>query len=191
VIGYKDAESDPLSGIDNAEVTVDWRAPPVSRPETELLGAAYGCAPAFADMVIADASAWPFAGTGLNTGDRLPDLVGFAEYDTVHPEFPTPASLQILARSPVVCGGLAGEADMTYYTARSGAGVLDTGTTAWVYRLELPCVLSDRCSQTSRLVRAISENVLAVFGSGPAGSRFPSRPNLAEFGIRLQRPTDP
>jgi hypothetical protein len=191
VIAYKDAAEDPLRGVDDAEVTVDWRQPPVSRPESSLLGAAFACGQVFTDMTVADAGAWPFWGTGLRAGDRLPDLVGFAEVDGVDPSLPTPADLQVLARSPGTCRGRATVSDMTYYTARSGAGVLDTGTTAWAYRLDLPCVLADRCGPTSRMVGDITRNVLAVFGAGPAGRRFPSVSNLRSLGVDLHHPVDP
>jgi hypothetical protein len=191
VVDYKDAAEDPLNGIVDEEVTVDWRQPPVSRPESELLGAAFECGQVFTDMVVVDAGAWVFSGTGVRDRDRLPDLVGFAEVDAVDPSLPAPIDLQVLAHSPGTCRGQATVSDMTYYTARSGAGVLDTGTTAWAYRLDLPCILADRCGGTSRIVGAVTENVLAAFGSGPAAPRFPSVPNLASLGVDLHHPIDP
>jgi hypothetical protein len=191
VVAYKDAAEDPLTGVNNPEVTVDWRQPPVSRPESELLGAAFECGQVFADMVVTDASTWPFSGTDLRDGDRLPDLVGFAEVDRVDPSLPTPRHLQVLAHSPGACRGRHTYSDMTYYAARSGAGVLDTGTTAWAYRLGLPCILSDRCGAAAQFVRSVTENVLAAFGSGPAGPRFASVSNLKALGIELQHPIDP
>jgi hypothetical protein len=81
---------------------------------------------------------------------------------------------------------------MTYYTdARSGAGVLDTGTTNWI-----PALGSDRSGCGSRgrarrpagrqtgdrhcasaIVRRITGNILRAFGSGPAGRQHPSVTN--------------
>lgn len=35
---YRDATEDPLAGIDNAHVTVEWSSAPVNRPENILTG---------------------------------------------------------------------------------------------------------------------------------------------------------
>src|SRR5438874_11200942 len=60
---YKVATEDPLYGIDDAEVTVNWRDPPIARPESALNGDFYQCHDVLADMVVVDPSSWVFAGT--------------------------------------------------------------------------------------------------------------------------------
>jgi hypothetical protein len=183
IIDYKVAEEDPLFGRDHAEVTSDWRSGPDPRPESELLGAMYECNPAFADMVVTDPGSWVFAGTGARVGTVLERLVGSTEYDRVQPGSPIPPDLEILAHSPVTCRGRGPSfSDMTYYSAAaSGAGVVDTGTTAWAYRLGLACVLNDRCDLVARAVKRSTENILNVFAAGPAGTTFPSRPNVTDL----------
>lgn len=180
VIDYKLAREDPLFGRDDTDVTSDWRSGPDPRPESDLLGAMYECNPGFADMIVADPGAWVFARTGVYYGSLLPRLVGFTEYDRVQAGSPVPADLEILAHSPVTCRGHPPSAsDMTYYGSPGHGGVIDTGTTAWAYRLGLECILNGRCGSTSRTVVRITENILAVFGAGPAGARFPSKSNVA------------
>jgi hypothetical protein len=76
--------------------------------------------------------------------------------------------VEILAHSPLTCGGRASFADMTYYSAPSGAGVFDTGTQTWVTRLDPPNQL--------QAVVDITTNVLTAFGRGPAGLVHPSEP---------------
>ena len=181
VIDYKVAAEDPLLGRDDAEVTSDWRSGPDPRPESELLGALYACHSAFADLEVTDPTAWVFAGAGVHAGTRLPGSVGFTEIDAVQPRYGVPPGLEVLAHSPATCRGHPpGFSDMAYDAPSGGAGVIDTGTTAWAYRLELPCVLNDRCDVVARTIGLITGNILSVFGAGPAGASFPSRPNLAE-----------
>src|SRR5204863_866078 len=99
-VDYKRAREDPLFGKDNKMVTSDWRAAPVSEPESTLIGNLYECNPVKADMVVADAGAWVFAGTGLNRGDRLSKVVG-PEYDRYDPRAPGPSNVEVLTHSPL------------------------------------------------------------------------------------------
>jgi hypothetical protein len=57
-IDYKGAPADPMIGVSPADVTVDWRFPPVPRPESVLTGDFYECNPVHADMVAAHTSSW-------------------------------------------------------------------------------------------------------------------------------------
>jgi hypothetical protein len=184
-VNYKVASEDPLFGVDNEEVTSQWREAPVPRPESLLLGGLYQCNPVHADMVIASASSWVFVGTGLGNGDRLPGAIDL-EYDRVDGDLPTPASVQILAHSPLTCRGRGDHADVTYYTTRSGGGVIDMASQGWIPLLTCePPQATTRCDR--RAVR-ITSNILRMFAAGPVGIDHPSRPNLARFGIQLNRP---
>jgi hypothetical protein len=139
-------------------------------------------------LVVSSASSFVFAGTRLSNGSTLPDGIEM-EYDSVYPYEPTPRTLQILAHSPVQCGGVRSYADMTYYTARSGAGVFDAASQGWVKLVACGRPV-DEATCNHRAVR-ITENVLRQFAHGPAGRRHPSKPNLGRFGITLQDPTNP
>ena len=184
-IDYKVASEDPLFGVDNEEVTSQWREAPVPRPESVLLGGLYQCNPVHADIVVAAASSWVFAGTGMVNGDHLPGAIDL-EYDRVDGSLPTPASVQILAHSPLTCRGNGDHADVTYYTTRSGGGVIDMASQGWIPLLTCrPPQDTIRCN--ARAVR-ITTNILRMFARGPAGIDHPSRPNVAQFGIRLAHP---
>jgi hypothetical protein len=100
------------------------------------------------------------------------------EYDRVMLEFPTPDNIEVLAHSPVVCKGKRSFADMTYYTAPSGAGVLATGT-IWFERHLFPGTHGPDAEQ----MRIMMTNVLRTFAQGPAGLDHPSANNLAILGI--------
>jgi hypothetical protein len=172
-IDYKDSSKDPLLGKDNADVTpLAWRDPPNDKPESAILGEMWQCNPVKADMVITDASSWVLSGTGLTNGAHIPGIVG-PEFDHYTPGPPAPPNVSLIARSPVTCNGQAEEADMTYYSAPSGAGVWDTGTIDWLGGIQPDCA---HCGRVDA-VTIITANVLAAFGQGPAGRLHPSTAN--------------
>jgi hypothetical protein len=184
VVNYKpwSAPDDPAWRTDPAEVTTDWRQPPLTDPESRLLGEMYECNPADGDGVVVDPSSWLLAGTGMRPGGRLPGLVG-DEYDRVQPGQPRPPGVELLLHSPVHCRGPS-FADVTYYSARSGAGVFDAGTGSWVCQLAHICSGGRRSPLTAQVVRDVTVTLLRAFAAGPAGRSHPSHSNLARFGIR-------
>ena len=181
-VNYRVASEDPLNGRQPSEVTVSWRDGPSSKPESALIGQMYECNPVEADMVIVDAGAWMFDGSGLENGDKLPDAIG-NEYDRVMPESPTPDNIQVVAHSPVTCRGKRSYADATYYTAASGAGVFAVGTFWWIPPLKTECPDGPE-TDTDCQIQKVVENILRAFSLGPNGERHPSVNNLAKFGIR-------
>lgn len=185
MVCYKVAAEDPLYGINDAEVTSNWRDPPVPRPESVLNGGLYQCNPVHADLVVREPESWVFSDTDLADGDLLPGLVD-EEYDRVDVWAPTPDSIQILAHSPLTCRGKADYADLTYYTASSGAGVIDVGTLGWIPALA--CRRPVRDPTCVKPVVKITTNILRTFARAPAGINRPSTPNLDRFGLVLRNP---
>jgi hypothetical protein len=181
-VNYRVAKDDPYYGKDNSQVTTSWRDPPDPRPESSMIGDYYECNPVDAPMVIAEADSWIFAGTGWKNGDQLPHVVG-VEYDRVTPEVPTPPDIEVIAHSPVVCRGRPSFADMTYYTAPSGAGVFATGTFGWEPLLGAPCPQDPKATPIDCAARQATANVLEAFQAAPAGVAHPSRSNLTALGI--------
>jgi hypothetical protein len=184
-VNYRVARDDPLFGIDNAQVTTDWREMPTPRPESTLTGLVYECNPVDVAGVVADATSWVFDGTGLHNGDHVPHLIG-TEYDRVNPQAPTPRNIEVLFHSPLSCGNLASFSDAAFYTAPSGADVFDAGTGAWTCKLYTGCPKDTRPRPDTRIVR-ITENILRVFAAGPAGPLRPATSNLATLGIHAHR----
>ena len=169
---YKSAREDPIHATNPVLTTVNWREAPVSRPESEMIGQQYECNPVNADMVIVDPTAWVFNGTGVKAGQKLPNAVG-SEYDRFDPAQAGPKNVQIFAHSPVVCHGRPSFADMTYYTAPSGAGVFSTGTIVWITKLTPP----GPNSPNDAVAIQVTKNVIAAFGTGPAAHQHPVAPN--------------
>jgi hypothetical protein len=184
-VNYRSASADPLDGVDPERVTTSWREGPAARPESALTGTYYECNQGGmeVDMVIADASAWMFAGTGVTSGQHWPKVVS-EEYDRVTPSAPTPDSIQVLAHSPLNCRGKDSYSDMAYYTAPSGAGVFNSGTLGFEPRLGPVCP-PERLTpaEWECQLRQMMANIVTEFAQGPAGRTHPARNNLAELGI--------
>jgi hypothetical protein len=176
IVNYRVAADDPMNGKDDKRVTTSWREAPAANPESSLIGTFYESNPVDADMVVVAADAWMFKGTGIENGDSWPHVVG-NEYDRVTPEMPTPKTIQVLAHSPVVIKGRRSFADMTYYTADSGAGVFSSGS-IWFERQVQPGGTGYKGQ-----IAAMVSNILKAFAEGPAGKAHPSRPNLEQLGI--------
>jgi hypothetical protein len=182
-VNYRVAHEDPMYGVDNSQVTVNWRNPPSNDPESSLIGNYYESNPVDADLVIGDADSWFFEGTGLRNGDRIPHVVG-NEYDRVTPEAPTPPNIQVLCHSPVVCNGRPSFSDMTWYTASSGAGVFGAGTFNWEPHLGSDASIGPpSVTNPDAAIQRATLNLLSAVGGGPAGVAHPSENNLATFGI--------
>lgn len=180
-VDYKSFREDPYSTTNPAEATPEWRSPPIPRPESVLLGNFYHCNPARADLVVADDSNWLLAGLVKN-GQRLTGLVG-NEYETVDLSVPTPRPIQVLFHSPVTCQGRPDFADVTYYTAPSGAGVFSAGTQWWICALDSTCGPEANDPTAHATINAITTRLFDTFAKGPAGRDHPARDNLAALGI--------
>jgi hypothetical protein len=111
-------------------------------------------------LVVTDAVAWLYRGTGLHDGSVLPSVLD-SDFDQVDP-VSHPSDLQILAHSPMPSAGVQTSnrnpySDMTYYTdPASGAAVFDTGTCAWIPDLT-----------TTPVIAQMTVNLLAALGQGP------------------------
>ncbi len=189
VVCYKDAAADPIRSSDPALATgFCWATDPVPWYESSLIGVMYQAfmpeGARFAPFVVADASSFVYAGTGLRDGDSIPGVVG-SEFDAYAPQA-APAGVQILAHSPVQSVAGAGFSDATWYTRPKGGGVFATGTARWVTSLwdgpsSTDDALSFAVAAAEPATVAITKNVLRVLAAGPASARQPSRTNWRRF----------
>jgi hypothetical protein len=179
-VNYKDPAEDPVSRRHPRQTTADWPSPPAANPPGSLLGASYGCFPGNGDLVVANASSWLLAGTSLRRGDRLPGTLG-PEFDAVQPQHPVPRPLEVVLHSPVRCGNFS-YADATYYSAKSGAGVFNTGTMGWVKALA-----GRDGKRTQTLVKKITETLLRAFARPRAGATHHARDTVSKWYPTLRR----
>jgi hypothetical protein len=144
LVCYKSALLDPLYGKDNAHVTVEWRQPPLLRPENALVGEMYvewnypphgftwypSYAPSSDPLGL-------MSGTGIRSGVGYGcNVVGY-EWDQVVDNGAAPPGLHILAASPTITStGYPGHSNTVYYIAKSGAFVFASGSIYFAYALD-------------------------------------------------------
>lgn len=141
IVCYKSAALDPLYGVNNANVTVEWRQAPLNRPENALVGIMYSdwtYPPIGWKWTLASNAASPLlAGTGLHPGASYGcNIVGY-EFDHIYYNGATPPGLRVLGDS--FAQGIdagASHSDTTYYVAPSGALVFASGSIYWSYALD-------------------------------------------------------
>jgi hypothetical protein len=171
---YRDPAIDPVNSTAPQTTSTLFRALPNAIPESQLFGEQYqGCPGLHADMILS-APAWPFP-AGMPAGSVLP-LGVRQEFDRAGMSS-APAGVQIMATSPVVCQGQTAFANVTYYTAPSGAGVFAAGTLGWVCQLygANSCAYGGTTAPISRAVITLTTmNLLTAMTAGPLGRSQPS-----------------
>ncbi|MBV8462713.1 MAG: hypothetical protein JO368_05425 [Acidimicrobiales bacterium] len=174
---YKSASEDPLTGQEDALVTVNWDQAPVDRPEAQLIGSTYQDVQANADGVVADATHWTLAGTGLAAGQRIPQLVQ-GEFDRYAPGGAGPTNVDVVLHSVIPNRG-GNYSDVTWYTDPGGGGVFATGNASFVNKLSHstlipPNTVPDAIPGVTAPLLRLMENLYSVLGTGPAGAVHPS-----------------
>ncbi|HEY4944681.1 MAG TPA: N,N-dimethylformamidase beta subunit family domain-containing protein [Candidatus Limnocylindrales bacterium] len=175
MICYKSTTTDPITPTHPELTTCQWRLPPVSRPESLVIGQMYGhVVRSPADWVVVNSGHWLYEGTGLRDGDRFVSLVG-QEYDTIHPKA-APPGVELWAQSPVVTTGA--ETDptghptvhtATVYTTPAGGTVVAAGTYQWSWALDTfgQHSYQGRFTPTDERVARVTTNIFRRLGDGP------------------------
>ncbi|MDQ3283384.1 MAG: hypothetical protein M3Q69_18450 [Acidobacteriota bacterium] len=176
---YKDAASDPLNGVDNAHVTVNWYAEPVNRPENLITGSSFRNGGYVnrdksvpleqrVPYTVTEPASWVFEGLATQAGAQFGRAAAGGETDgvlfncdgnglAVAPDGSdaTPLTFHILATVPAGSGyGVIG-----YYVNAQGAVTFNAGTQDW------PIALA-----SDPLVAGITRNVIRRLSNGV---RFP------------------
>ena len=167
-VAYKSL-SDPT--INPCLMTILWRENTCMPSEQALSGVESTAWDVGASMVIADASNWALAGTGLVNGQVISGAVGYEADGMVQSN--SPAGTQLIAHSPLPSGYPSDSdpypaypySDMVTYTAASGATVFSVGTIQWGWLLDdwgsTPATGSARSSYLNAAAQKITANVLA------------------------------
>jgi hypothetical protein len=185
MVNYRDPQSDPFYGVDNADVSQNWWAQaPANLPERRLVGAdyvGYNNDDTF-PLVVSEPGSWLFSGTGLSLGATIPGVFSgdFQAYDRAARD--NPPGVEILAHSHlrVTDHPDIGYADTTYYTMPSSqAGVFSSGTIGWTPALADCAPRTTGCP--AQVMRTLTGNLLRVFGTGPVGLQYRSTSNWQRF----------
>lgn len=172
LVCFRDPVEDPLSGVENDRVTVQWSSAPVDRPENGMTGVSYRHGAGYwldedawktAVYRVNFPEHWVFAGTGLGLGDAFGEgAVGY-ETDAALIEHVdgiaravgrdgTPPTFVVLAVADLgawSARGKGGRATMGLY--RAGGTVFTAASVDWANALEAG----------SPVVERITRNVLA------------------------------
>lgn len=157
MVCYKSALEDPLSGVDNSRVSVNWYSEPVSRPENYLTGVSYRngggiwrtCKSSMRlkAFQVCHSKHWVFEGTGLGDGDLFGAEQEIVGYETDAADYRlgpngnmqltgrdgTPPSFIILATADLRDWGPCGKAGRaTLGIFRRTGTVFTAATTDWV-----------------------------------------------------------
>ena len=172
MVGYKEqafnldpfaTDSDPTN---DRYITTYWRKNPVKPPEDALAGVMYVTDPVAADIVIQSSTNPVYALTGLNNGNALQNLLGY-EVDEAFGD--APPNQVLLSATPLSSTfwtppARGGQANMSIYSAPSGAMVFATGSIWWSWGLDddyfSPAL---RTSRLNVIAQQITRNVLAKF----------------------------
>ncbi|HEX8616320.1 MAG TPA: N,N-dimethylformamidase beta subunit family domain-containing protein [Thermoanaerobaculia bacterium] len=190
MLAYKDAARDPLNGINDSLLTVNFYAEPVNRPENLVVGASFrhgGYTNRARNLpieqrvgyTVTDATSWVFEGLNLQPGAQFGKLAAGAETDgvlfncgtnglaaTPDGSDGTPLNYRILATVPAE----AGYGTIGLFTNAQGGVVFNAGTQDWANALTADPV-----------VAAMTRNVLRRLG---AGERFQYDP--VQSAVRLR-----
>jgi hypothetical protein len=179
-VDYRDPQLDPIYAKDPLAATGNTFAqPPDNMPASEVEADSYMGYGLDDPMVVTDASAWPWAGTGVTDGTELPGVIA-GDYDAFDPSLPTPSGVEILAHSPVHAQVQNWPySDMTYYSVPRGGGVLATGTIGWIPALYSCTGRLPKCP--APVVQAATGNIFRLFGEGPASRYHPSVANWRKY----------
>jgi hypothetical protein len=192
-VDYRNQYEDPLNGVGSPmEVTGNtWESPPADWSPVGQIGEEYSgylSTGVTAPMVISDASSWVFEGTGLHDGSSLAGVIA-SDFDHVISNPATPSNVEVLAHSPIpayegtISEGLwdgMSYSDMVYFTdPTSQAGVIDTGNNVWIG--DLRRCSSDAPECPAPTLSKITNNILWLFGQGPAGEIEPAVSNLSSI----------
>jgi hypothetical protein len=142
------------------------------------------------DWVVRDATWWGYRGTGVRTGDILPDLVsvGVDRADTSSADSPKP--LQVVSSTKVQCGSETESKTVAhsgvYLVRASGAGVFVPGAGRWA------CAIANTCTdqadsrvridpKTRRMVTRVTLNIINAFAEPSAGERFSAKNTAVDY----------
>jgi hypothetical protein len=173
MIVYRFANLDPAPA--DQDKTVEWRDSILNRDPARLTGLGMSGVGIAGPGTVVSAPAWLFRGSGVGVGSSLPWLYGNEADQPEPPGANSPANLQVLLRGEMFDRyGKLVAVGTGYYSAPSGAGVFNAGTTEWLCGIDDTCPGPSRPAVTRRALDALTLNVLRAFATPRAGRAHPS-----------------
>lgn len=159
---WRRTKSDPYATVQD-KATLPWRLTPIKRPESLLLGAQYIGLGASGNFKITRPGRWPF--NAMSTPGELETVVG-REVDS--PLYSPGPAVESLATAEVTVQRKRAIAMATYYTHKSGAGVLNISTNGWVCSMQSICPWRTKVPEATREnLKLVTEAILIDAAKGP------------------------
>ena len=162
------SKMDPFAA-DKEKATKPWRLLPIGKPESLLLGAQYIGLGVSGDFKVTHPNRWPF--NAMQNPESLKMVVG-REVDS--PFYSPGPEVESLATSEIKVHGKRAIAMATYYTNKSGAGILNISTNGWICSMAGNCPWHSYVPESVRLdVRAVTQAILRDANIGELARRHP------------------
>jgi hypothetical protein len=155
---------------------IPWRDPTVNKPESIFLGSQFLTHEIRRDLVISNPERWPF--TTLRNVTKIDGVMGY-EVDSPL-DSPGPA-VESLGAMNILPTEKRKAAMSTYYSAPSGAGVLNMGTNGWVCAIENLCPWGHKFSTaTSTAITSVTQEILRKAATHKLGNTHPALTDIPE-----------
>ena len=178
VLGGNTAYNKTTFSLDRRSMSeiIPWRDPKVSAPESNFLGSQFIALGIRRDLIISNPMRWPFS--TLENVTKIEGVMGYevdSPLDSPGPGVESLGAMNILPTEKRIA------AMSTYYSAPSGAGVLNIGTNGWVCAIENICPWGYKFSiATSTVISTVTQEILRKAATPKLGETHPAIIDIPE-----------
>jgi len=155
---------------------IPWRDSTINKPESTFLGSQYLTLGVHRDLVLTNPERWPF-----NTLKGTTKIDGVMGYEVDSPLYSPGPGVESLGAMNILPTEKRKVAISTYYTAASGAGVINMGTNGWVCAIENVCPWGHKFSAlTSKTISIVTQEIVKAAVVGPLARAHPASVDIQE-----------
>jgi len=178
VLGGNTAYNKTTLSLDKRTMSeiIPWREAIVSAPESIFLGSQFLTLGIRRDLVISNPQRWPFG-----TLKNITKIEGIMGYEVDSPLYSPGPGVESLGAMNILPTEKRKIAMSTYYSALSGAGVLNIGTNGWVCAIENLCPWGYRFSkEVSDVIATVTQEILRKAATPKLGEIHPAIIDIPE-----------
>ena len=178
VLGGNTAYNKTTLSLDRRSMSeiIPWRDAIVSAPESIFLGSQFLTLGIRRDLVISNPQRWPFS-----TLKNVTKIEGIMGYEVDSPLYSPGPGVESLGAMNILPTEKRKIAMSTYYSAPSGAGVLNIGTNGWVCAIENLCPWGYRFSkEVSDVIATVTQEILRKAATPKLGEIHPAIIDIPE-----------
>jgi hypothetical protein len=172
VLGGNTAYNKTTLSLDRRSMSeiIPWRDVAVNAPESIFLGSQFLTLGIRRDLVISNPQRWPFS-----TLKNVTKIEGIMGYEVDSPLYSPGPGVESLGAMNILPTEKRKIAMSTYYSAPSGAGVLNMGTNGWVCAIENLCPWGYRFSkESSDVIATVTQEILRKAATPKLGEIHPA-----------------